>query len=122
MQKLLVEYPRTEDNDDGNGSESSATSLIYEEDVCHPRTDQSLIIPEVSPLKQNVGIQCCIAAKTFDNFETQTHDIYLSQSDNIRIIQIIIRFNSSLEFGGDDELSWCSFCSCNIRSYDSLTL
>lgn len=74
MQKLLVEYPSTEDNDDGNGSESSATSLIYEEDVCHPRTDQSLIIPEISPLKQNVGIPCCIAAKTFANAETQTHD------------------------------------------------
>ena len=82
MQKLLVEYPSTEDNDDGNGSESSATSLIYEEDVCHPRTDQSLIIPEISPLKQNVGIQFCIAAKTFANAETQTHDSYLSQSDN----------------------------------------
>ena len=52
VQKLLVEYPSTEDNDDGNGSESSATSLIYDEDVCHPRTDQSLIIPEISQLNK----------------------------------------------------------------------
>ena len=82
MQKLLVECPNNEDDDDGNGSESSATNPICEEKICYTRTDQPLLIPEFNPLTLNVGIQCCITAKTFVNAKTQTDDCYLRQLDN----------------------------------------
>ena len=82
MQKLLVECPNNEDDDDGNGSGSSATNPICEEKICYTRTDQPLLIPEFNPLTLNVGIQCCITAKTFVNVETQTDDCYLHQLDN----------------------------------------
>ena len=70
VQKLLVECPNNEDDDDGNGSESSATNPICEEKICYTRTDQPPLIPEFNPLTLNVGIQCCITAKTFVNAET----------------------------------------------------
>ena len=82
MQKLLVECPNNEGDDDGNGSESSTTNPICEEKICYTRTDQPLLIPEFNPLTLNVGIQCCITAKTFVNAETQTDDCYLRPLGN----------------------------------------
>ena len=80
MQKLLVECPNNED--DSNGSESSATNPICEEKIFYTRTDQPLLIQEFNPLTLNVGVQCCITVKTFVNAETQTDDCYLHQLDN----------------------------------------
>ena len=83
MQKILVECSNNkDDDDDGNGSESPATNPICEEKICYTRTDQPLLIPEFNPLTLNVGIQCCITAKTFVNAETQTDDCYLRQLGN----------------------------------------